>query len=69
MEINVKWTESPNLSNIPECYWDEDLLQLDRNYEGKVIDTVKSFWGTTYFVVLCSDNKIREIDINKINII
>lgn len=66
--IKVKWTEYMPLNKIPEMYWGEDLSLMDRDYEGQVIGTTKSFWGTTYLTVACTDGKIREVNINNVTI-
>lgn len=62
--MRVAWTEFASLSSIPEMYWGEDLSKLDRDHQGEVIGSVKSFWGTTYLVVACDDGEIREVDID-----
>jgi hypothetical protein len=63
--MRVKWKYVRPLHTIPEMYWSEDLSLLDVDYEGDVIGTTKSFWGTTYLTVACDDGKVRECPIRK----
>ena len=67
--VKVKWTEVMPLHKIPEQYWGEDLSKLDKNYEGQVIGTTKSFWGKTYLTIACSDGRVRDVDIDSVKII
>ena len=64
--MKVKWTWERPLHTIPEEYWGEDLTKLDKHYQGEVIGTTKSFWGTTYLTVMCDDGQVREVEINKV---
>lgn len=60
--MKVKWTESVD---IPEQYWDQMLLfgkkhKTTIDYKGEVVSSVSKL-GDTYFVVLCQDDKFREV--------
>jgi hypothetical protein len=63
--MKVKWTEQMSASRammLYDMYPDANACDFDKDYEGEVIGTVKSFFGITYLVVACTDNKIREVD-------
>lgn len=62
--MKVKWTES--------SFYDYGGSEgfIDRNYTGEVIDTKYSwFWGTTNLTVACSDNRVRNVNADKVEII
>ena len=67
--MRVKWTVSKPLWKIPERFWGEDLSLLDKHHEGDVIDTHTDWLGDTFLIVACSDNKVRKIEYNKVEII
>lgn len=56
--MKVKWTEWPN---DPEWIMDMgDYRPTCWKFEGEIVGTVRS-WGTTTFVVMLDDGKIREV--------
>ena len=70
--MRVKWTEFASASfimNVYDMYPDANSSDFDKEFEGEVIGTNKNIWGNTYLVVVCLDNKIREVEINKTKII
>ncbi len=71
--MKVKWTEQISASyfeNIQSMFPDEAMpSDFDKDYEGEIIGTNKSFWGTTYLVVFCDDGQIRECEASNATII
>lgn len=47
------------------CEYGSDMVHWENKYEWKVIWTNKWFFWT-YLVVACSDKKIREVEISKV---
>jgi hypothetical protein len=71
--MKVKWTERMSAShweNVQGMFPDEaDPSDFDNEREGEVIGSNKSFWGDTYLVVACTDDKIREVEMKNVRII
>lgn len=68
----VKWTEQLSASQammIADSYPEANFHDFDKKYEGEVIGTNRSLLGTSYLVVACTDNKVREVEISKVTII
>ena len=67
-EFRVQWKE---WFDILEIYWDhvDDYTTLFETYRGNVISVIDSFFDGTSLVVLCDDNKIRKVNIDKITVI
>ena len=56
--------------NIPETYWDQFEADIKdyTDYEGVVLSYHRG-WFDTYLIVACTDGKIREVTIDKVNIL
>jgi hypothetical protein len=63
IKMKVKWTIA-KIPNDVELDWfpDNNWSELDRHYEGEIIGVTKSFLGTTYLCVACTDGIIRECE-------
>jgi len=64
--MKVKWKEGISASyemmlmdSYPKDFKSSDF---DKNYEGEVIGSNRSFWGDTYLTVTCDDGKIRDVE-------
>ena len=61
--MKVKWSEYIHVDYAGV----EDYIKKD--YEGKVINSNRSFWGYTYLTMACSDGEIRVCESSKTKII
>jgi len=62
--MRCKWTEIFDPVGYEEMIFDGEAQTFE--YEGEIIGTERSFWGDTYLVVACDDNKVRTIEISKV---
>lgn len=71
--MKVQWTEGLSASQYESISnWfpkDFNPCDFDKDYEGDVIGTNRSFCGTTYLTIACSDGKIRNVESSKVIII
>lgn len=70
--MRVKWTEQISASFLETIYnWypEANSIDFDKEYEGEVIGSNKSFWGGTNLVVACLDNNVREVCIDSVKVI
>ena len=70
--MRVTWIDQVSAAFAMELYNrypEADACDFDKKREGVVIGTTKSFWGTTYLVVACNDDIVREVTISKVEII
>lgn len=67
--MRVKWTEFISASyfeSIQNMYPEADSTDFDKDYEGEVIGTTRSFWGTVYLTIMCDDGKVRDVEASRV---
>lgn len=71
--MKVTWIENNmSVAMFEDCnsLYGPDVCMSDFDIyrEGEVVGSNKSFWGSTYLVVACNDDKIREVEISKVEV-
>lgn len=65
----VKWTKQASASfmeNAWSWYPDANSFDFDKEYEGEVIGVTGLI--VTYLIVACTDNKVRKVNINDVQL-
>lgn len=70
--LYVLWNEDFTPTGIQESWMDDPNFNPNdfrTEHKGQVIGTVRSFWRGTLLVVACEDDKVREVEIDKVTLI